>query len=754
MDHFPTPPKARAQPTTVGLHGDERVDEFCWLRRTGDPEVLAYLQAENRYAESVMGSTAPIQRAVAREIAARTTTTDVSVPFRSGDYLYYQRTQAGSRYRIYCRRPAVPTEGPEEIVLDENELAVGHDYFRLGTFSLSPDHRRLAYSVDTTGDERFCIRVKDLDPGGVLDDVVPTASYGVEWANDGRTFFYLVTDGSGRPHRLYRHAIGTNTDADEIVYQEDDPAFHLSISRTRSGRFLLLLIASLTSTEVRYLAADAPAGEFVLIEPRRPGIGYWVTHRDDVFVIRTNDEGPSFRVVSAPLANPSRATWREIVAHRADVQIEHVDAFRRHLVLVERCDGVRRLTIFHTSTGERHHVPLPEPVHNVWPGPNLEFDTSVLRFAYSSPVTPTCIFDYDMDTRRLTLRKQGEILGGHDPSRYRIERLTARAPDGVLVPISLLRRADLPLDGANPLVLSGYGAYGACVEFSFSPARLSLLDRGVIVAAAHVRGGGEKGELWHEAGKLLNKKRSFSDFIACAEHLIAEGYTSPERLGAAGGSAGGLLVGAVINMRPDLFKAAVARLPFVDVLGALLNDSLPLSVLERDEWGDPRTREVYEYIKSYSPYDNVGTGPYPALLITAALDDPRVPYWQPAAWAARMRARRRDDGVLLLVTRIRGGHRGPSTQDDALRETAFEYAFLLDCLGAAHAAPLVGFPNTAPTPVPRRAKRQRVDEEVSGDVAGGRGPERAPHRPPRGESTSVEPCSLSHRHLRGGGRLP
>jgi oligopeptidase B len=679
MDHLPTPPKARPRPTTVRIHGDERVDEFAWLRRRDDPEVLAYLQAENRYAESVMRSTARLQETLVREIAARTTPSDVSVPARSGDYLYYQRTRAGSRYRIHCRRRAVP-EGPEEVLLDENEVAAGHDYFRLGAFSWSPDHRYLAYSVDTTGDERFAIHVKALDRGDVLDDVVPGVSSGIEWANDGRTFFYLVPDGSGRPHRLYRHTIGSRADTDAIVREERDPAFHLSVDRTRSGRFLVLLSASLTSTEVRYLAADSPDGEFALVEPRRRGIGYWVTHRDDAFIIRTNDRAPNFRIVAAPVADPSRANWREIVPHRPDVQIEHVDAFRRHLVLVERCDGVRRLKIVQPSTGTRHHVALPEAVHNLWPGPNLEFDTNVLRFLYTSPVTPTSIFDYDMDRRRLVLRKQGDVLGGYDPSRYRTERLTARAPDGALVPISLLRRADLSLDGANPLVLSGYGAYGACMEFSFSPARLSLLDRGVIVAAAHVRGGGEKGVPWREAGKLLDKKNSVSDFIACAEHLIAAGYTSPERLAAAGGSAGGLLVGAVVNMRPDLFRAAVAPLPFVDVLGALLDDALPLSVFEREEWGDPRTAEAYEYIKSYAPYDNVGAGPYPALLVTAALDDPRVPYWQPAAWAARMRARRRDDGLLVLRTRIGGGHRGPSTQDDVLRETAFEYAFLLDRL--------------------------------------------------------------------------
>ncbi|HEY8201270.1 MAG TPA: oligopeptidase B, partial [Actinomycetota bacterium] len=378
------------------------MNEFGWLEHRGDPEVLAYLQAENRYAETVMEGTARLQETLRREITARTAPTDVSVPVRSGDYLYYQRTRAGRRYRIYCRRRAAPG-GPEEIVLDENELAVGHDHFRLGAFSLSPDHRYLAYSVDTIGDERFSIQVKDLDRGDVLDDVVPTASYGVEWANDSRTFFYLVPDGSGRPHRLYRHTIGTDRDADVEVHQENDSAFSLSVTRTRSGRFLLLLIASLTSTEVRYLDADSPAGDLVLVEPRRPGIGYWVTHQDDAFIVRTNDQAPNFRIVRAPLTDPSRSNWREIVAHRADVQIEHVDAFRNHLVIVERCDGVRRLMVLRTSTGEEHHVALPEPVHNVWPGPNLEFDTNVLRFLYSSPVTPTCIFDYDMDGRRLTL---------------------------------------------------------------------------------------------------------------------------------------------------------------------------------------------------------------------------------------------------------------------------------------------------------------------------------------------------------------
>jgi oligopeptidase B len=681
----PEPPVARAVPRTTTTHGDTRVDEYFWLRNREDPEVLAYLEAENRYTQTVMRETEPLQDVLFAEMRGRIKETDLSVPERIDGWLYYHRTEAGAQYPIFCRRPVDrPTDdaAAEEILLDLNPLASGHAYFRLGAFETSPDHRMLAYAVDTSGGESFTLYVKELATGALLAETIVNVSPSVAWANDSRTLFYVVLDEARRPCRLYRHVLGANPAEDALVHFEADESFFIDIGRTRSQAFLLLEMASHSTSEVRFVSADRPEEPFRTVEPRRAGVEYTVSHHGDRFFISTNDEAPNFRLVSAPVTDPSRSHWTEILPHRPEVKVDSADAFREHLVVYEREAGLRQIRIVDLVRGGNHLVAFPEPVYTVRQHENPEFDTTLLRFTYTSMVTPPSVVDYDMAGRTWTVRKQTEVLGGYDPARYRSERLFATAPDGTLVPVSLVYQ--LPLErpgGPRPLLLNGYGAYGISYDPSFSSNSLSLLDRGFVVAIAHIRGGEEMGRAWYEGGRLLNKPNSFTDFIAAAEHLIAEGYTSPERLTISGGSAGGLLMGAVTNLRPDLFRAVVAEVPFVDVVNTMLDASLPLTVIEYDEWGNPNEPEYYRRIRSYSPYDNVRAQGYPHMLITAGLNDPRVAYWEPAKFTARLRATKTDSNRLLLKTNMGAGHGGASGRWDYLREVAFKYAFVLDVLG-------------------------------------------------------------------------
>jgi len=714
QEPLPEPPVARRVPRTGALHGERWTDDYFWLRNREDPEVLAYLEAENRYTEAVMRPTEELRQRLFAEMRARIKESDLSVPERLDGWLYYHRTETGAQYPIYCRRPAtdppvLPPFGPsvvpsagEEILLDLNPLAAGHDYFRLGAFEVSPDHRLLAWSVDTTGAESFTLYVKELATGALLAETITNVSAGVAWANDSRTLFYVVLDDARRPCRLFRHRLGDNPSADVLVHDESDESFFVDIGRTRSNAYLLLELASHSTSEVRYLRADRPEEPFRVVEPRRPGIEYSVSHHGDRFFITTNDGGTNFRLVSAPVSDPSREQWTEVLPHRPDVKLDSTDSFARHLVVYEREAGLRQIRILeldpgvlsHDSTSHRpsdrltvrpsYLIPFPEPVYTIRAHDNPEFDTTLLRFTYTSMVTPPSVVDYDMTARTWTVRKQTEVLGGYDPARYRSERLFAAAPDGTRVPISLVYQ--LPLErpgGPRPLLLNGYGAYGVSYDPAFSSSNLSLLDRGVIVAIAHVRGGEEMGRAWYEGGKLLNKPNTFTDFIAAAEHLIAEGFTVPDRLAISGGSAGGLLMGAVTNLRPDLFRAVVAEVPFVDVVNTMLDASLPLTVIEYDEWGNPNDPDAYRCIRSYSPYDNLRPQPYPHMLITAGLNDPRVAYWEPAKYTARLRALKTDDNRLVLRTNMGAGHGGASGRWDFLREVAFKHAFVLDVLGVA-----------------------------------------------------------------------
>jgi oligopeptidase B len=674
-----TPPVARVVPRVETVHGDLRVDDYFWLRDRSDPAVVAYLEAENRYTAGIMRHTEGLQERLYQEMRGRIKETDLSVPERVDDYLYYSRTEAGGQYPIFCRRHG--EHGGEEILLDQNPLAALHGHFRLGAKAVSPDHRLLAYSVDTSGAEEFTLYIKDLATGELFSESIVNTSHGVAWANDSRTLFYTVLDKARRPCRLYRHLVGRNPSEDVLVYFEPDASFFLDISRTRSRAYLVLDISSHSTSEVRYVSADRPDDPFLIVEPRVPGIEYTVSHHGDRFFITTNDNAPNFRLVQAPVAAPRREHWSAVLPYRPEVKLDVTDTFREHLVVYERASGLRQIRVLELASGKEHLISFPEPVYTVRAHGNPEFDTTLLRFTYTSLVTPSSVVDYDLAARTWTVRKQTEVLGGYDPSQYRSERLSATAPDGTAVPISLVYRMPLQLDGRSPLLLNGYGAYGLSYDPMFSSNTLSLLDRGFVVAIAHVRGGEEMGRAWYEAGRRLNKRSSFTDFIAAAEYLIGKGYSSADRLVINGGSAGGLLMGAVTNMRPELFRAVLAEVPFVDVVSTMLDASLPLTVIEYDEWGNPNDRAAYQYIRSYSPYDNVEAQDYPHMLVTAGLNDPRVAYWEPAKWTAKLRARKTDENRLLLRTNMGAGHAGASGRYDYLRELAFKYAFVLDVLG-------------------------------------------------------------------------
>jgi oligopeptidase B len=674
------PPVARVVPRVDRVHGELRVDDYFWLRDRSDPAVVAYLEAENRYTASVMRHTESLQEQLYQEMRGRIKETDLSVPERVDDYFYYSRTEAGGQYPILCRRHG--EDGSEEVLLDQNPLAAGHPYFRLGASEVSPDHRLLAYSVDTSGAEEFTLYIKDLATGELFAESIANTSHDVAWANDSGTLFYSALDEAHRPCRLYRHRVGTNPSEDVLVYFEPDASFFIDVSRTRSRAYLILDISSHSTSEVRFVSAYRPEDPFVVVQPRAPGVEYAVTHHGDQFFITTNDAAPNFRLVRAPVTTPGREHWSPVLPYRPEVKLDGTDAFQDHLVVYERASGLRQIRVLDLASGADHLISYPEPVYTVRAHSNPEFDTTVLRFSYTSLVTPNSVVDYDLARRTWTVRKQIEVLGGYDPSLYRSQRLFATAPDGTAVPISLVYRTPLQLDGQRPLLLNGYGAYGLSYDPTFSSNTLSLLNRGFVVAIAHVRGGEELGRSWYDGGRLLNKRSSFTDFIAAAEYLVSAGYTSPDRLVISGGSAGGLLMGAVTNMRPDLFRAVLAEVPFVDVVNTMLDSSLPLTVIEYDEWGNPNDRAAYEYIRSYSPYDNVAAGNYPHMLVTAGLNDPRVAYWEPAKWTAKLRAKKTDENRLLLRTNMGAGHGGASGRYDYLREIAFKYAFVLDVVGS------------------------------------------------------------------------
>jgi oligopeptidase B len=662
------------------IHGDRRVDEYAWLRHKDDPDVIAYLETENAYTASVMKRHEAFREVLYHEMLARIKEDDASVPYRRGAHLYYARTEKAKQYPIYCRKTG-SVDAPEEITLDLNVLAQGHAFLALGAYTVSDDGRLLAYSLDYTGFREYTLYVKDLRSGELFADRIEKVT-SVAWAADGETLFYVTEDAAKRPHRLHRHRLGASRD--DLLLEEPDALFRLGVWRSRSLDYVFVMSGSFTTTEVRYLPARAPDGAWRLVLPREKDHEYHVDHGGDRLYIRTNAGGRrNFRLVAVAVDDPRPERWEEVLPHRDDVMLDDVDVFRTYLVAHEREDGLEKLRIVELESGASHHVEFPEPTYDITPEPNAEFDTGVYRFRYQSLVTPGSVYDYDVRDRRRVLMKRTEVLGDFDPSRYRSERRHAVAPDGTRVPISLVTRADTPRDGSSPLLLAGYGAYGIPYPVTFSSSRLSLLDRGVSYAIAHVRGGGELGKRWHDEGRMMAKRNTFTDFTAAAEFLIAQAYTAPDRLVIEGGSAGGLLIGAVLNLRAELYRAALLRVPFVDVINTMLDESLPLTVGEFEEWGNPKVREQYEYMKRYCPYTNLAAGAYPAMLVKGSLYDSQVMYWEPAKYVAKLRTLKTDDAPLLLHTVMTAGHGGPSGRYDALRDLAFDYAFILSELGLA-----------------------------------------------------------------------
>jgi len=681
------PPVAEKRPVTSTIHGDTRVDDYAWLRDRDDDATIAYLEAENEYTEKMMAHTEQLQEKLYQEMIGRIKQTDLTVPYRDGPYYYYSRTVEGLNYPIYCRKRG-SLEAEEQVILDVNALAEGHDYYRVTRRDVSPDHRYLAYAVDTTGYEAVSICVKDLETGQTVQDVITEAApFVLAWANDGgRTLFYGRTDETKRTNRVYRHALGSEPDRDVLVRSEDDPKFRLSVFRTRSDDYMGVASFSATTNEIWIIDATRPAQDPRVIAPRRPGVRYWGDHRKGpdggwFYLVTDADDCPNFKLVATPVADPGPESWRVLIPHSREVFLTDVDVFARHMVISERRGGYRAMRVWRFSDGAEHLIELPEVVSAAAASGNHEYDMDTVRFSYTSLVTPRSVFDYDMNTRKRTLLKREEILGGYDPANYETHRLYALATDGVQVPISIVHRKGLVLNGQNPCLLYGYGSYGASMDPWFSSNNVSLLDRGFVYAIAHVRGGSEMGRHWKEEGRMFNKRNTFTDFIACAERLIERGYTSPDNLAIRGGSAGGLLIGAVLNMRPDLFAAAHAAVPFVDVVNTMLDAAIPLTTGEYEEWGNPAEDEYYFYIKSYSPYDNVTAQAYPHILITAGLNDPRVHYWEPAKWAAKLRATKVGDDLLLLKTNMGAGHGGASGRYGRYLERSFEYAFIIDRVG-------------------------------------------------------------------------
>ena len=668
-------------PTQLEKHGRVRLDDYYWLRERDNPEVIAYLNAENAYAEKEMAHTKGFEEKLFEEIKARFKQTDMSVPYKRDDYFYYTRYEEGKEYPIYARKRGL-LEQPEEIMLDVNVLAQGHEFFSVGGSAVSSGQDILAYAVDTQGRRVHTTYFKNLKSGETLPDVLTEVTENLTWANDNETLFYARQDATTlRAYQIWRHVLGTDPSHDQLVFQEDDETFVTYVFKTKTKKYLMVVSAQTVSQEYRYLDANDPYGDFRIFLPRERDHEYHVDHFEDRFLIRTNDQAKNFRLMTTATDKPGREHWRELIPHRADIFLGDFEIFRDHLAVEERQRGLTQIRVVPWSDREEHYLEFQEPAYRAHIGNNPELDTTVLRFEYTSMKTPLSICDYDMVTRQRTLLKQEEVLGGFNADNYVTERLYARAADGTEIPISIVYLKGTKRDGKNPLLLYGYGAYGFSIDPAFASPRLSLIDRGFVYAIAHVRGGQEFGRSWYEEGKLLNKKNTFTDFIACAEHLIREQFTSPQKLFAMGRSAGGLLMGAVTNMLPGLFNGIVAEVPFVDVVTTMLDPSIPLTTGEYEEWGDPNQKEYYDYMLSYSPYDNVEKKAYPNLLITGGLHDSQVQYWEPAKWAAKLRELKTDQNRLLLKTNMEAGHGGASGRFRRHHETAFSYAFLLDLAG-------------------------------------------------------------------------
>ena len=668
------PPSAKKISVTLNTAGHERIDNYFWLNERENPEVLAYLNAENRYTEVMLKDTEGFQERIFTEICSRIKKDDRSVPYFKNGYFYYSRYEEGGEYPIYCRRRGA-MDAPEEVILNGNEMAHGHPYFHIGNYEISPDSRILAYCTDTVGRRLYTVMFKNLETGLPVGANISNTTGNLAWADDNKTLFYILKNTETlRSEKLMAHVLESNK-PDRLIFHEEEEAYDLGVYRSKSDRMIIMMAYSNSSTEYRFLDVAHPEGTLLMVQPREKGLEYQLAHHRNKFYIVTNDKAKNFRLMETTVDKPSKEHWKEVIAHRDDVLLEDIDVFDDFLVVVERSNGLVQLRI-RQATGDEHYLDFGEEVYTAGLAYNVSPNTDNLRFSYSSLTTPQSTFEYNMRTREKTVLKQQEIVGGFNPDDYISRRLYVRAQDGKNIPVSLVYRKDTDLDGHTPLLLYGYGSYGVTIEPNFNIARISLLDRGFIYAIAHIRGGQTLGREWYDDGKLLNKRNTFTDFIACAEHLIDGKYTDKEHLCAVGGSAGGLLMGAVVNMRPDLFQAVIASVPFVDVITTMSDKTIPLTTGEYDEWGNPDDETYYQYMMSYSPFDNVAAQSYPNMLVTTGLHDSQVQYWEPAKWVAKLREMKTDNNLLLLFTNMDAGHGGASGRFEQYRETALEYAFL------------------------------------------------------------------------------
>jgi oligopeptidase B len=674
------PPIARVIPKVDTMNGDVRVDNYYWMRDRKNPETIKYLEAENAYTAAMTKHMEKAQERLYQEMLGRIKETDLSVPYKRDGYWYYTKTEAGKQYPIFARKRGT-LSAAEEIILDQNELAKGKEFLTVTAVEPSPDAQRLAFIVDTTGHEDFTLMVKDLRTGAVLPDRLSHVSWGVAWSTDGNTVFYTTEDSAKRTDKVWRHALGTPQKRDAMIYHDPDVLFNVRVAQSKSGEYVFVASEAFNASEWHVVSARRPASPLRTIAPRRKGLEYSVVQQGDRLLIVTNDSAQNFRLVAAPASDPSPKNWRPVPTPGGSGLLDGIEEFRDHLALFWRDSAKVRIQIVNTKTGDAHFVPFEGDVYSVGPSTNADYDSPFLRYSYTSFVTPSRVYDYDFTTRKATLKKETEVPSGFDASKYKMERTWARARDGKMVPVSLVYKTPFVRDGSRPLLLYSYGSYGSSSSPAFNPILPSYLDRGIVYAIAHIRGGQEMGRAWYDDGKLLNKKNTFNDFVDAAEHLVREKYTSPSKLVVNGGSAGGLLMGAVVNMRPDLFKAVVAEVPFVDVINTMLDASIPLTAQEWEQWGNPADPKYYAYMKSYSPYDNVERKAYPEILITSGLNDSRVAYWEPSKWTAKLRAMKTDGNRLLLKMNMGAGHGGSSGRYDRLKEQAFKVAFILDALG-------------------------------------------------------------------------
>jgi oligopeptidase B len=677
---LPAPPVAKKVPKTTEINGHTMVDNYYWLRDKKNPEVQSYLEAENAYTDAVMKPTEALQKKLYDEMLSRIKETDVEVPYKEGGYFYYLRTEAGKQYGIRCRKKG-RMDGPEEVLLDVNELAKGQKFMSLGAYDVSDDGNLLAYTTDNTGFRQFTLAVKDLRTGKLLVDHAERVD-SIAWANDNKTIFYTTEDAvSKRSNQFYRHNVGT-AGPDPLVYEEKDERFDIGTGKTRSKAYILLIAGSHTTSEARYIPADQPMAEWKLMEPRKQDVEYYPDHNGNFFYIRVNDKGRNFRLVKAPVSDPGSKNWQEVVPHRADVMFDDTDFFKNYYISYERENGLPQIRVTNLQSGVSRRIEFPEPAYVDYPYVNREYDTAKFRYGYQSFITPQSVFEYDLASGTSTLLKQKEVPGGYDRTSYQVERIYATASDGVKIPVTVVHLKGAKLDGRGPMYLTGYGSYGYPYDISFNPNLFSMVDRGVVCAVAHIRGGGEMGKAWHDDGRMMHKKNTFTDFIVSAEYLVAHGYGSKDRLVIEGRSAGGLLMGAVLNLRPDLFHAALVGVPFVDVMNTMLDESIPLTVSEFEEWGNPKEKPAFDYMITYSPYDNIEAKTYPNMLVRTSFNDSQVMYWEPAKYVAKMRALRTDHNSLILKTNMNpAGHGGASGRYDRLHETAFDYAYFLTQMG-------------------------------------------------------------------------